>query len=536
MSYIIINHSDNRYETLKKGFNLRFPQSGQDASAIFICQSEDDIEQALRDCTNLGMRPTVRSGGNCYEGFVSNNPGGVIIDIGLYEGITTNVSVDGADYAYKLAAGTKNWNNYVEMYKRAGVTVPGGSCYGVGVGGHISGGGFGYLSRLHGVVADWVSAIDILTVDVNGQVLRRHINAQQDADLFRACLGAGLGNFGIVLNYYFQQLPLAPTLMATKSAIYNWNLIDKASFQKILQAFGAYMEGSGQSDITSRGLFAVMKLNHSSAGSFAIRAHYCDTNGGLEDTAAYNDFWSRFTPFQSLEDTSTANYWSPYEAAPTLPVGNSLGMVSQDSISSLPSGTRVMDWLWFAQQNNGHGANQFGKYNSSYMKKNFTDFECATIYKWLMSDDPDGNLSQSLLQVDSYGGRINDQELVGKTLVPQRSSIMKTQFQTYWTDPEKDDFHLSWIKNFYAELYGSANPDAYFGTPYPYIAGNLDKPNPRYEGTYINYPCAEFADMGEQMGGWPILYYMDEVAFLKKVKQQYDPANHFRYALSIPLP
>jgi len=430
------------------------------------------------------------------------------------------------------------WNSYVEMYKRAGVTVPGGSCYGVGVGGHISGGGFGYLSRLHGTVADWVSGIDILTIDINGQVLRRHINAQRDANLFRACLGAGLGNFGLILNYYFHQLPLAPKLMATRSVIYSWDLVDKASFQRILQAFGTYMEGVGQSNASSRGLFAVMKLNHASAGSFAVRAHYCDTDGCLENTDAYNEFWEYFTPFQAMEAAPNTNYWFPYEAAPTLPVGNSLGMTYQDkSIGFLPVDTRVMDWLWFAQQNNGHGANQFGKYNSSYMKKNFTDFECATIYKWLTSDDPGGNLSQSLLQVDSYGGRINDPDLAGKTLVPQRSSIMKTQFQTYWTDPEKDSLHLSWIKNFYAELYGPANPDAYFGTPYPYISGDTARTNPRYEGAYINYPYADFADMGVQLtSGWPTLYYMNEVMFLKEVKQQYDPANHFRYTLSIPLP
>jgi len=108
MSYTIIKQTDSRYGTLKKGFNLRFPQYDQGASSIFICRNEDDAEAALQDCINSDLRPTIRSGGNCYEGFVSNNPGGVIIDIGLHEGVDVDVAVDGESYAFKLAAGTQN--------------------------------------------------------------------------------------------------------------------------------------------------------------------------------------------------------------------------------------------------------------------------------------------------------------------------------------------------------------------------------------------------------------------------------------------
>lgn len=537
MTYTSIDVSDDRYETLKKGFNLRFPQTGQGVSQIFICKDEDEAEAALVTCMQLGLRPTVRSGGNCYEGFVSNNPGGAIIDIGLHQGLTTDVTVGGEHYAYKVAAGTQNWNNYLEMYKRAGVTVPGGSCYGVGMGGHVSGGGFGYLSRLHGTVADWVSGIDILTVDISGTVVRRHINTQTDSDLFRACLGAGLGNFGIILNFYFYSLPVAPRLMATKQVTYSWDQMDATTFKEILQSFGSYMAGSGQSDPEARGLFAVMKLNHQSSGAFNLRSHYCDINGGLDYTSAYNEFWSLFDQFKHLEISEVTDQWSPFESAPTLPVGRSLGIADNRAlIGALPEGTRVMDWLWFTQQNDGHGANQFGKYNSSYMRENFSDYECSIIFKWLTSDDPTGDLSQSLLQVDSYGGRVNDADLKGKTVIAQRSSIMKTQFQTYWTDPDNDTLHLSWIHDFYGELYGPSNPDAYFGTPYPFVDGDFSLPNPRYEGAYINYPNSDLAQLGEQLsGGYPALYYMDEVQFLEGVKSQYDPGNLFRYDLSIPL-
>ncbi|MCF7352517.1 FAD-binding protein, partial [Escherichia coli] len=82
---------------------------------------------------------------------------------------------------------------------------------------------------------------------------------------------------------------------------------------------------------------------------------------------------------------------------------------------------------------NGSGANQRGKYKSAYMKRGFTAREAQRIYAHLTRTMPGVDLSQSLLQVDSYGGAINKAERIGDTAVPQRASIMKLQYQTYWT-------------------------------------------------------------------------------------------------------
>jgi FAD/FMN-containing dehydrogenase len=39
------------------------------------------------------------------------------------------------------------------------VTIPGGSCYSVGAGGHICGGGYGLLSRKYGLTVDHLVAV-----------------------------------------------------------------------------------------------------------------------------------------------------------------------------------------------------------------------------------------------------------------------------------------------------------------------------------------------------------------------------------------
>src|SRR3569833_3115040 len=86
-------------------------------------------------------------------------------------------------------------------------------------------------------------------------------------------------------------------------------------------------------------------------------------------------------------------------------------------------------------------------------------------------------MQQSLLQEDSYGGRINIDE-PSATAVPQRSTILILQYQTYWTESSQDDAHLCWIRNFYTDVYMLTG-----GVPDP-------QPDPTniVVGCYYNYP------------------------------------------------
>ncbi len=245
MAFRKIGRTDASYNTLKKGYNLRWPSNGNPgADYVYICSTADDILAAANDALKNNCRITVRSGGHCYEGFVSNAqatpnslPNGIgttpqgllpnqkplaIIDVGLYTGsnydpqgkLRSPYSTNSTTYKFRAAVGNQNWDNYIALYKSSGKTIPGGSCYSVGLGGHISGGGYGLLSRLHGLTVDWLSGVDILVPSSNGrQLIPKHVNAKStgdDALLFIACKGGGGGNFGIITNYYFADLPDAP--------------------------------------------------------------------------------------------------------------------------------------------------------------------------------------------------------------------------------------------------------------------------------------------------------------------------------------
>ena len=85
----------------------------------------------------------------------------------------------------------------------------------MGVGGHISGGGYGFLTRLYGIAPDWISAVDVVTVDGKGKVQLRRVDKKTDPDLLRALRGSGGGSYGVVTAFYSDNPPPAPREVMT---------------------------------------------------------------------------------------------------------------------------------------------------------------------------------------------------------------------------------------------------------------------------------------------------------------------------------
>ena len=183
------NSSDDR----KSGPALRIPQEDRNfrfaatdseaASRILLCSNAAETAEGLQRVVAAGLRPTVRSGNHCYEDFVVNNPHGAIIDLSLHNTIDSAPS----GHPIRIAPGATLGEVYATLYKHYLLTIPAGTCASVGAGGHISGGGYGLLSRLYGLTCDWITGVDILTVDANGKVVERQTDKLHNPDLFRAC-------------------------------------------------------------------------------------------------------------------------------------------------------------------------------------------------------------------------------------------------------------------------------------------------------------------------------------------------------------
>lgn len=506
---ITVLRQDARYNTLKMGHNLRWPAVEADtAGRIVLCEDAHDAADALQRIVSAGLRPTVRSGGHCYEDFVANNPGGAILDMGLLSGANNS----GKGTPYRLGPGTELWNGYLELYRRYGVTLPGGTCASVGAGGHISGGGYGLLSRLHGLTADWLTAVDILTVDANGRVMPRTVNKMHDADLFRACRGAGGGNFGVITSYVFDKLPLAPEEVMEANISFAWAGMTEDRFVSILTTFGDYFKTRGK-DPDTWGLFAVLVAQHQSAGHFGMSVQFCNPDGTCKHLSVLTEFLDHFQECNPVAG----------EPVPSQAFGSGPRSSAGEKVCSGAHTMVRRDWLTTTGNNGGSSESSRGKYKSTYMKRNFTKEEARCIYKHMTRAIPGVDLRASMVAVDSYGGAINRKGLDEETSICQRSSVMKLQFQTYWNKPEDDAPHLVWISDFYRDIYSGSNVDSrYAGTPFP---------GEYYEGCYINYPDKDML----AYPFWPQLYYGDGdlYPFLQGVKRKYDPNNIFHHAMSI---
>lgn len=511
---VVVDRQDPRFDTLKKGHNLRFPATDAEAaSRVVLCNDAREASAALQRVVSSGLRPTIRSGGHCYEDFVSNNPNGAILDLSLHRAVDVEISGH-----VRIAPGACLGDVYQSLYKRAGLTIPAGTCYMVGAGGHISGGGYGLLSRLHGLTVDWISAIDILTIDQSGKVIDRTVSATRDPDLFRACRGAGGGNFGIITSFRFNKLPLAPREVATVYLAFPWADMTEAKFAKFLITYGDFFATRGQ-DPDTFGLFTVLGLSprnrdkNRDGGRISISAQFCTPDGTTADLSVLHEFFARFkefsptlilpTKFDSANSSSTVNQTDPAAEK-----------------AKHPYDVTTRPWLDATLADGGSGGGSRAKYKSAYMKQTFTPGECSAIWKFLNSTDIDAH--GSILAIDSYGGTVNTPARGHDTAIAQRSSIMKLQWMCYWRELDQDAGRLKFMDDFFTSVYtGSHVPPEFQGTPM----------GPRFEGCYMNYADADML----RYRFWPQLFFGtgDLYPFLQKVKQQYDPNNIFHSSMSI---
>ena len=449
---IKVTRSDPRYALLQRSRNLRWDGNPAEAAAeIELCETAEQTAEALQRVVNAGARPTVRSGGHCYEDFVVNNPGGTILDLSLLK----SDALPGDGNRYRISPGHQLGEAYISLYKRHGVTIPGGSCFEVGAGGHITGGGYGVLSRLHGLTIDWVSAIEILTVDKKGHVVLRTIDEKHEPDLFRACRGAGGGNFGIVTGFLFDHLPVAPVEVANAHLSFDWHGMTEDRFTAILMAFGDYCTTRGCEHDTW-GMFTAIGLTHISSGRIGISLQFCNPDGRCDDLKPLDEFLDRFAEFGPGERrTGTPG---DHRFSPRSPAAR-----EQSEKYDID---RLM-WLDATIGDSGSGHSGRAAYKSCYMKKNFTRAEAKCIYKHLTRVVPGVDLRGSVMAVDSYGGAVNRKEMAGNTSVWQRSSIMKLQFQQYWEYEDEDGGRLAWMREFYTDLYSQQVDPQYAGTPFP---------------------------------------------------------------------
>ncbi|WP_241833080.1 FAD-binding oxidoreductase [Streptomyces caatingaensis] len=482
----------------------------------YIQLVHDDVSavQAVREAVGNGLRPTVRSGGHCYEDFVANT-GGVILDMSLMNDVQRGVDKRGLP-AYVVEAGATNWDVVTTLFRRFGKAVPGGSCYSVGSGGHVAGGGFGFLSRRHGLVVDHLTQVDVVTVRGGPdqppvvEVTRAHRDDEgPEGELFWAHTGGGGGNFGVVLRYYFAHtVPEPPPHVWLSSIAWPWQgddglLAHPEDFARLVENFGTFFAAhSGKDEQVHRGLFSILKLTHKANGNVVLLSQWDE-----EDPGPLDAFVGAMEA--GMTTRSTAQLFS-------------VGGIAVH----LPEKRRRMPWFQATQTVNGSGDNQRGKYKSAYHRRPFTPDQIASLHSWLTEDVPGADMSKTLVQADSYGCRINV-PAPGDTAVPQRDSVLKLQYQSYWTDSAEDALHLDYMRRFYADVYRETG-----GVP-----EITDERHDRAtDGAYVNYPDTDLGVATDPDPAYPRLYYKGNYRRLQAVKHFWDPGDVFHHKQSVRPP
>ena len=245
-----IGADDPRYgDLVRRGFNQRFTSTPDYVRAV---GSTAQVVEAVQDAVGAGLRLAARSGGHCLEGFVADPAVRVLIDTSRMNGTWYDPEMN----AFAVEAGATLGEMYRKLFLGWGVTVPAGESPDIGVGGHVSGGAFGFLCREHGLAADHLYGVELVVVDETGTartlVATRELS-DPNRDLWWAHTGGGPGNFGIVTRCWFRSpgangkdpgslLPTAPESVLVFRVEWNWEQIDEAAFTRLMRNHGTWCE------------------------------------------------------------------------------------------------------------------------------------------------------------------------------------------------------------------------------------------------------------------------------------------------------
>ena len=176
--------------------------------AIVAAADASHVQAAVRCGARHGVRVRPRSGGHDYEGLSYRSLSAArpfaVVDLAALRAVRVDA---GRRTAWVGSGATLGELYYAIANRSARLGFPGGVGPTVGVGGHLSGGGFGLLLRKHGLAADHV--VDAVIVDAEGRLLDR---VAMGEDLFWAIRGGGGGSFGIVLRWKLRLVRLPATV------------------------------------------------------------------------------------------------------------------------------------------------------------------------------------------------------------------------------------------------------------------------------------------------------------------------------------
>jgi len=184
---------DSGWDDARRAWNLAIDQR---PALVALPENVDDVVAIVEFARRNGLRVAAQGTGHNAAALASLERT-VLVKTSRMKG----VAIDAVGRCARVAAGTL-WAEVTGPASEHGLAPLAGSSPDVGVVGYTLGGGLSWLSRRHGLAANSVIAIEIVTAD--GRVVR--CDRDHEPALFWALRGGG-GGFGIVTAIEFALYP-----------------------------------------------------------------------------------------------------------------------------------------------------------------------------------------------------------------------------------------------------------------------------------------------------------------------------------------
>ncbi|TMB63346.1 MAG: FAD-binding oxidoreductase [Deltaproteobacteria bacterium] len=196
----VLAPDDPNYDQARQIWNAMI-----DRRPAVIVQPADaaDVGPAIQFARANALEISVRGAGHNIAGNAVCN-GGMMIDFSNMR----NVRVDAGKKRATVGPGATlaDLDNATQQH---GLATPVGINSTTGIAGLTLGGGFGWLTRKHGMTIDNLISAEVVTA--GGKGLRA--SEKDNAELFWALRGGG-GNFGVVTEFEFALHPVGPEILA----------------------------------------------------------------------------------------------------------------------------------------------------------------------------------------------------------------------------------------------------------------------------------------------------------------------------------
>jgi len=477
---IIFTTSSSNYTQVLESLeqNPRWLNSSRKPLLILTPFHESEIQAGIRCSKKLGLQLRVRSGGHDYEGlsYLSKAPF-VMVDLINLRSIELNL----ADETAWVQAGASLGELYYKISKASKVHgFPAGTCPSVGIGGQISGGGFGTMLRKHGLASD--NVLDAYLIDADGKI---HDRKSMGEDVFWAIRGGSATSFGVILAWKIRLVKVPPIVTVfnvertleegANNLIHKWQYTAPELHEDLFIRVVA--QNSGDKSKTFKAFFnslflggkdRLITLMNESFPELGLKAKDCIEMNWIQSVmfiAGYN----KDDPLELLLDRTTT-FKSSFKA------------------------------------------------KSDFVKEPIPKTGLEGAWKMVAEED-----TIAMLIMEPYGGRMNEISESETPFPHRKGNLYIIQYLVKWEENsmEASKRHLHWAKMIYRYMtpYVSKSPRAaYFNYRDLDIGQNLHDNTSYSEGSV-----------------WGKKYFKGNFRRLAEIKTKFDPQNFFRNEQSIPL-